>query len=44
MNHLRKFKCHSHPNPYSTTGHEKTTPIAIDVKGGQSAEVTLSAK
>jgi len=39
-----RYVIQGHPNPYSTTGHEQTTPITIDLKGGQSAEVTLSAK
>jgi hypothetical protein len=39
-----RYVIQGHPNPYSTTGHEKTTPITIDLNGGQSAEVTLFAK
>jgi hypothetical protein len=39
-----RYLIHGHPNPYSTTGREKTTPITIDLKEGQSAEVALSAK
>ncbi|HEV3304506.1 MAG TPA: carboxypeptidase-like regulatory domain-containing protein [Planctomycetaceae bacterium] len=39
-----RYVIQGHPNPYSTTRHEQTTPITIDLKTGQSAEVTLSAK
>jgi len=39
-----RYVIQGHPNPYSTTGHEQTAPITIDLIGGQSAEVTLSAK
>jgi hypothetical protein len=39
-----RYVIQGHPNPYSTTSHEQTTPITIDLKSGQSAEVTLSAK
>ncbi|HEV8003987.1 MAG TPA: carboxypeptidase-like regulatory domain-containing protein [Planctomycetaceae bacterium] len=39
-----RYVIQGHPNPYSTTGHEQTTPITIELKGGQSAEILLSAK
>ncbi|HVJ80760.1 MAG TPA: carboxypeptidase-like regulatory domain-containing protein, partial [Planctomycetia bacterium] len=37
-----KYFIHGHPNP--TSDNQKTDPIPIDIKGGDSAELTLKAK
>jgi hypothetical protein len=39
-----RYVIQGHPNPYSTSRHETTAPVTIDLKAGQSAQVTLLAR
>jgi hypothetical protein len=39
-----RYVIQGHPNPYSPSRHEETTPVTIELKAGQSAQVTLLAK
>jgi hypothetical protein len=37
-----RYVLHGHPNPSSA--NERTKPLTIELKGGRSTEITLSAK
>lgn len=39
-----RYVIQGHPNPYTPSSEGKVTPIAIEVKGGQSAKAKLLAK
>jgi hypothetical protein len=39
-----RYVIQGHPNPFSTSRDKRATPIIVELTGGQSAEVTLSAR
>ena len=38
-----RYILQGHPNPFTISRDKRSKPVTIDVKGGQSAEITLSA-
>jgi hypothetical protein len=39
-----RYLIQGHPNPFSTSRDKRAAPITVELAGGQSAEVTLSAR